>query len=280
MKQIFYFIFLLLFLTNCISEEKTTALAREESTDLRVIKDEKPILVYTKYDLPLPVDFYRFLKKENSPENCARYLNPVQNIEKYITNKKRGVNFGIYTSDLAYCTVFEKKQNCINYFGVTKELADVLHISRGYNMEMVDRLSNNINDNDSLHKIASKAYWNACNFLEANDEVNILPLIISGGWIESIFLAVISVDEKNPPQRFLNRLTAEKESLENLIQYLLEVVMDNNTFEINADIQELGTKLKPVREIYKNIPEGENLTKEQFIKFKHAIVKVRSFYVE
>ena len=271
---------LLLLIAFASEEEETENYATAESSYSNTIEKEKPILVYTKYDLPLPVDFYRFLKKQDFSDNDFSHLNSIQNIEKYISNKKRGVNFGIYTSDLAYCTVFERTQHCIDYFSVTKELADALHISKGYNMEMIERLDDNINNNDSLHKIASKAYWNACNFLEANDEVNILPLIIAGGWIESIYLAVISVDEKNPPTEFLERLSSEKESLKNLIQYLLDVIMDSNTFEINSDIQELGTKFKVIREIYNDIPEGENLTKEQFIQLKVEITKIRDFYVE
>ena len=269
------------FIASCVSEEKFNDYATEENISSKEITQvNTPILVYTKYDLPLPVDFYRFLKKQDSPENYSKYLNPVQNLEKYISSKKKGVNFGIYTSDLAYCTVFGKTQKSIDYFSVTEELADALHISKGYNMTMVQRLNNNINNNDSLHTIASKAYWNACNFLEANDEVNILPLIIAGGWMETIYLAVVSVDEKNPPQDFLKRLSDEKESLQNLIQYLLDVVMDSNTFEINSDIQELGTKFNTIREIYNEIPEGESLTKKQFTELKAEIIEIRNFYVE
>ena len=129
-----------------------------------------------------------------------------------------------------------------------------------------------------MHEIASKAYWNACNFLEANNEVNILPLIIAGGWIETIYLAVTSVKE-SPSAPYLNRLSKEKESLENIIKYLLSVIADEGTFKINSDIQELGTKLKTIRDIYDNVPEGESLTNEQFFQLKAEITKIRNFYV-
>jgi len=268
-----------LFLVSCISNKETDSFVSEESVDT-ISATAKPILVYTKYNLPLPVDFYRFLKKQDSPSVNVNTLNPPINIERYITNKKKGINFGIYTSDLAYCIVFEKNQESINYYNVTKDLADNLHIAKGYTMEIVERLNNNINNNDSLHNIASKSYWSACNYLEANDEVNILPLIVAGAWIESIYLAIISIDAKTPPPYFLKRLTDEKESLENLIQYLLDVIMDSNTFEINLDIQEVGTKLQGIREIYKKVPENDTLSLSQFNELKNEISNVRNYYIE
>lgn len=264
------------FFLACTNEEKLKR-ATTENIDT-IAKIDTPILVYTKYNLPLPVDFYRFIKSHESNVEMKAFLNPVSNCERYMCNKERGVNFGVYASDLAYSVVSENKQQSIDYFNVTKELADALHIAKGYSLEVVERLNNNLQNNDSLHQIASKAYWNACNFLEANDEVNILPLIIAGGWIESIYIAVNSVDETNPPTQILKRLTDEKQSLENLIQYLLDVITDSNTFEINADIQELGTNFKGLRAIYATVHDGKTLNQSQFVKLKKEITKIRNFY--
>jgi hypothetical protein len=273
-----YFLLILVFLTSCIAQNNPNELASVENIEDET-DNEQNILVYTKYNLPLPVDFYRFIKDYESTQNMIEILNPISNIDKYNTNKAQGINFGVFASDLAYCIVAENKQLSIDYFNVTKELADKLHIAKGYNLQVVERLNNNLNDNDSLHEIASKAYWNACNFLEANDEVNTLPLIIAGGWIESIYIACQSVDENNLSKDFLIRLTNERQALENLIQYLLDVMTDSNTFEINADIQELGTKFKAMRQIFRHVPQKEILSKEQFILLKKEISKIRNFYV-
>ncbi len=273
-----YFLLILVFLASCIAQNNPNELASVENIEDET-SNEQNILVYTKYNLPLPVDFYRFIKDYESTQNMIEILNPISNIDKYNTNKAQGINFGVFASDLAYCIVAENKQLSIDYFNVTKELADKLHIAKGYNLQVVERLNNNLNDNDSLHEIASKAYWNACNFLEANDEVNTLPLIIAGGWIESIYIACQSVDENNLSKDFLIRLTNERQALENLIQYLLDVMTDSNTFEINADIQELGTKFKAMRQIFRHVPQKEILSKEQFILLKKEISKIRNFYV-
>jgi len=278
MKYLFYSFLIFALILACANEKKPQAEITSVENDILNDKIDTPILVYTKYNLPLPVDFYRFIKSHESNVQMKNFLNPITNCEKYICNKKRGINFGIYASDLAYSVVSENKQQSIDYFNVTKELADALHIAKGYSLEVVERLNDNLQNNDSLHQIASKAYWNACNYLEANDEVNILPLIIAGGWIESIYIAVNSVDENNPPTQILKRLTDEKQSLENLIQYLLDVITDSNTFEINADIQELGTNFKELRAVYATVPNGEILTQSQFIQLKKEITKIRNFY--
>lgn len=271
-----YIILISILLFSCVNE--STNNNTNEEADIAV-QESAHILVYTKYNLPLPVDFYRFLKRQEPPKDYSSYLNNPENVDRYTTNKERGINFGIYASDLAYCVVFEEKQLSIDYFNVTKELADNLHIAKGYTMDVVERLNNNINNNDSLHNIASKSYWSACNFLEANNEVNILPFVVFGGWVESIYLAVISVDENNPPVELLNRLSGEKQALNNLINYFEDVIKESNSFEINNDLEELTDKLESIKKAYDS-HNNATLSTKGFYNLKKEIIKVRNFYVD
>lgn len=239
------------------------------------------ILVYTRYNLPLPVELYQFLRESEQSFN-QKLMNPVENITRYNTSTVQAFNFGVYASDLAYSTVFEQNQQAILYFNTTKELAGKLHIARGYDQEIIDRMNRNMNNNDSLHHIASNAYWNACNYLEANDQINILPFIVVGGWVESMHLAINSANLENPQQEIVVKIARQRQSLENLMQYLIDVMMDSNTFEVNEDVQELGGKFTRLREIYDSLGENpsQSITPEKMRLIAKEISVMRSSYIQ
>lgn len=249
--------------------------------DIAATDTNKTILVYTKYDLPLPVELYKFLKDNNMQFNNT-LLNSTNNVTKYNTSVSKAINFGIYASDLAYCTVFEQNQNSILYFHTTKQLADELHIDKGYNESIIERMEENMDNNDSLHNIATKAYWNACNYLEENDNVNILPFVVSGGWIESMHLAMQTVDTQNPAPEIMKEVAMQRAALENLMDYLYDVMMDSNTFEVNEDVQELGFKFADLKVVYDRLDENPAdvpITKEQFQAIAETIETIRNSYI-
>ena len=134
---IFILIALAFFLTQaCSSEQNSEQEMHNAATDTVAQtlhetdeNSECEIVVYTKYKLPLPVELYRFLKNESYVFQ-EKLMNPVSNLARYNTSVEQAVSFGIYASDLAYCTVFAQNQDAIIYFHITKKLANELHIDK------------------------------------------------------------------------------------------------------------------------------------------------------
>ncbi len=263
---------------NDEQQQTTDSLINEEITDSLaqnfVYEDG---VVYTKYNLPLPVDLFLSLKETNSTFN-SEILNAPQNAGLYNTSIIKAVNFGIYAADLAYCNIFEKNQDAIIYFHVTKQLADELNIDKGYDESIIERLEANIANSDSLNKIATKSYWDACNYLEKNDNINILPFIVSGGWVETMYLAINSNDSN---EKMMQKVASQKTSLENLMKYLYDVMMDSNTFIVNEDVQDLGFKFAELKKIYDQLETSGDkilITEAQFKLIASEIEKIRNIY--
>lgn len=238
-------------------------------------------VIYTKYNLPLPVDLYRYMKKHKSQFD-PDLLNSTDNVNRYNTSISKAFNLGIYSSALAYCTVFEQNQQALNYFVTTKKLSDDLHIDNGYDQTIIERGNANIDNSDSLNKLATAAYWQACRFLEENNKVNILPFVIVGSWLESMYLAINTVDISEEGREIMIHIAHQKKALENLTQYLLDVMVDSNAFEANKEIQKMLNQLKEIKAIYAQMeqnPEGVEITDEQFQQIKEEVEEIRNYYV-
>jgi len=237
-------------------------------------------LVYTKYNLPFPVDLYTFLN-ENDVLYDNTLLNSPTNLTKYNTSISKSINFGVYASNLAYCTVYGQNQDAMLYFKATKRLAADLNIIEGYDKDIIDRMSANINNSDSLLLMATNAYWSACNYLEQNNQINILPFIVAGGWLESVYLSLASVQNSDVEDKIYDKIIEQRADLENLLKYLLDVMLDSNTFEVNEDIQELGLQLTELKKVYQSFEtDEEKIPRRKMHKLYRVIKNIRTKYTD
>ena len=79
------------------------------------------------YSLPSPLETAMLIKRSGASFN-EELLNPLENIDKYTTNKKMALNLGVYSADLSYTSLFDQTQSSIKYMANAKRLADGLGI--------------------------------------------------------------------------------------------------------------------------------------------------------
>ncbi|MCQ2975701.1 MAG: hypothetical protein MJ211_12940 [Bacteroidales bacterium] len=211
-------------------------------------EEEQVNVVYTKYDIPLPVELFKYIIGEQVPFNVD-LLNNTSNSSKYSKEHCQGMALGLYCADIAYCSVYSKQQELLDFYNAAYEIADKLDISAGYNIKFVERLEDNISSSDSLSNIASESYWSACNYLDENGKYNILPFVVYGGWVESLYLTIKSNDSDSAKMMIIN----QKKGLLNLISYLYEVMIESTAFYYNSEIKLLIWKLNGLKTIYERI---------------------------
>ena len=231
-------------------------------------------VVYTKYGIPLPVDLFTYLVAEEIPYNND-LLVPLENMEKYTKETKQAMALGVYSADIAYCSLYKKQQEVMGYFNCSFKLADKLDISEGFNFRYVERMENNVNSADSLSKIAAESYWKACNYLNDNDKNNILPFVIYGGWIESQYLTVASNDQKNTRTQILN----QREGLLSLINYLYEVMIESSAFYYNYDIKTIIFNLNSIKKIYDKV-DNDDFEVHYYNEICQKIKKMRADLID
>jgi hypothetical protein len=205
------------------------------------------------------------------------------NADLAVTSVSKAINLGFYSSDLAYCTVFEQNKDAADYFEITKRLSEDLKINVGYSQETVDRFHRNINNSDSLYAISSENYWKTCDFLEETQHINVLPFIIVGSWVESMHLSIHAIEKApNNEDSIRNRIALQKEPLANLIEYLYATLVDIKVFKINQDIQRIVKELLDLQSTYDQFgtnPEGVKITKAQFDSISEKVSKIRYEYM-
>ena len=97
---------------------------------------------------------------------------------EYLNQKDKALFLGIFTSNLAYCTILENGQKSVDYSDMASYLSSELMIEDAYGQEFVKRLENNIDNFDSLVIITNEAYYETCNFFELNGLNNVLPFVV------------------------------------------------------------------------------------------------------
>ena len=89
-------------------------------------------------------------------------------------------------------------------------------------------MESNQSNNDSILSIISDSYYETDAFLKENDRGGMSALMVAGGWLEGLHLA-IKVYEKSPKNEQLRqRIADEKLTLENLIGLLESYPGDEN----------------------------------------------------
>lgn len=157
--------------------------------------------------------------KDLSLEYNPNIINSVGNSQNYTDNFKKALNLGVYGADLAYLNMNKQIPEAAKYFATIKITAEELQLSGAFDMQTIKRVENNLGNEDSLLYILSKAYRNTDRYLKENNRQDIGVLVITGGWIESLyFLSQVAQETQN--EDVIRRLGEQKYPLDNLIKIL------------------------------------------------------------
>jgi len=275
MKSVITFTILCLILgLGCNSGINNNNTKNEKDT-ITTVQTKYTNVVYTKYNIPLPIDLFQFLTDNDVSFNIEVLCN-LSDVDKFTNETRQALALGIYSADIAVSVVMDKKQEVINYFNASQKIADHLDIMQGFNYAFIDRLEQNLHSKDSLSYIASESYWNACNYLDEKGKNNILPFVIYGGWIESQYILIEMGQKSLGEEKIKTQIAIQKQGLLNLINYLYEVMIESTAFYYNYDIKILILKLNNIKKIYDKIPVPEQITSEQYNEIKKNILSIRA----
>lgn len=170
------------------------------------------------FSIPSPVQTAMLIQKVGANYN-PKVINSPDKAANYSTTYQKALNLGLYGADLGYVTIYDKDDESISYLKTIRSLTDQLGITGAFDEEIVTRFTNNRGNQDSLLVIVSDAYKNADTYLKNNDKNDVVALILAGGWLESMFFAVI-VAEETKNQEMIARVGDQKNILGNLIELL------------------------------------------------------------
>ena len=257
-----------IFLLYSCSNQSEESISDKDSFNITSVDSKEG---KTKVKIPSPVEFYLFIRESKAQFNASA-LNNIEKTPNYITSSQKAVNFGIYASDLAYCTVYEQQQETNNYFKTLKNIAGELGVNEGYDKTILTRINKNLTNSDSLYQITNDSYWKVYNYLEDNNKSGILGPILIGGWIESVYLGFKSVETFSQDNPIVQRITEQRYVLDNLLDYL-------STIKKTTNIDGYITQLNDLQTSFVKLASNQNnilITKEQYKEIGTKIIKIRT----
>ena len=218
------------------------------TVDTVKIETQTEQVTETFFQVPSPGEMLTFIKLVGGKNNKnVSFLNSPDNQKNYTDNKSKALNFGIYSCDLSYCSIFEIGSEALKYFKTVKQLGDEIGVSKAINPAVLKRLEGNLGKPDSLAVITDDIYFSSFETLEDNKQGPTLSLVVSGGWIESLFIAtsLIKYEAKSP---LVERLADQKYTLDNLIEFLKKYQSDTNVASIIIQFTELQAEFNKIGE--------------------------------
>ena len=202
------------------------------------------------YQIPSPKEMFVFIKQVAGKNNKrVDVLNSPDNAKNYTDAKTQAINFGIYSCDLTYCSIFEVGTDALKYFKSVKQLGDAIGVSSAISPDMLKRLEKNMGNPDSLVEVADNLYFSSFETLQNSQQGNTLALAVAGGYIEGLSIAcnLVKYNKKNPA---VERIADEKYTLENIIDFMKK-------YESDAGVKETITKLEDLQNTFKQVTEKE-----------------------
>lgn len=193
------------------------------------------------YPMPTPFEITQMLQSSGTPFSVD-VMNPTDNVDNYIQESAQALNLGVYGADLAYASTFNQANEVRNILASAKKLADGLGLTNVMDQDIIERIEVNIQNEDSLYKIVNNTFYDTYDKLNQDQKGAVSLLVITGAWIESIYLATqISISSQDKTELMI-RVAEQKYNVNTLLPLLQQ-------YTDNADV----AAMIPVVQNFKNV---------------------------
>ena len=237
-----------LLMVNCQGDNKAKK-ADDFSIPDSIFKD-KPLMISKEAmndiigNMSSPVEMAALIKSTGVPFN-QKYLASTSKVDNLDTDFKQALNLGIYGCDLGYLNMYEKTGSIINSMQAIKKLADQLRIGHFFDFNTIKRLATNNENIDSLMYISVSSFNNMDEYLRDNNRSDISSLLVTGMWVEGMYLACQVVKEA-PNEQLRDRVGDSKIVLSDLLLIL-------KNYKSNQAFAKLVTEVEKIKKEYENV---------------------------
>lgn len=222
------------------------------------------------FSIPSPIQMATLIKSKVGVFNENLLTNP-ESVSNFTTTFKRAINMGVYGADLGYATIYENNTKAVSYLSSIEKLSDELGIAGAFNQSLLERFIENGNDPDSMLVIMSEGYREGDKFLKDNEKHDVATLILTGGWIESVYFAAVSY-ETSKDQELANRIGEQKTGLKTIIDLLTDFNSDEYYSNLITDLKTLELDFDKIKFNYTYVaPIHDEKNHQTSIKSKSSV---------
>lgn len=250
---------------NDPEKETTTTSVNQDSTQTDSVAKGGKI-----FSLPAPMQVVSAIKGSGA-KYSEDYLCPIKN--NFSSEFSKSLTLGIYSVDLGYANVYEQAQTSLNYFSAAAKIVADKNIVGCIDASKVKRFKDNLNSKDSLTRFTLSSFNDIHNYLVENNQVDDAYLIITGCFIEGVYISSI-VCEKTKSKDMVSLVGQQKLFLESLLELL-------SNHQEKKEMPELFAKLSGLKQIYDQveikytpIANSKNKKMEPVIVSDEALAKI------
>lgn len=191
------------------------------------------------FSIPSPVQTAYLIKRLDLSFDES-ILNDDANVSEYVSEYQQALNLGVYGTDLGYSTLYDQKNTSLKYLSSVEKLTSQLGLDAAFDSSFISRFERNSGNEDSMIMLMSDAFKKSDNFLKNANRKTASALILTGGWIESIYIACQLNDKKDSPE-IKRRIGEQKQSLSSIIELLQTYNKDGINDNLIAEL--IGLKI-------------------------------------
>jgi hypothetical protein len=218
-------------------------------------------------NLASPIEVAALISALNVPYS-THYLADPESLSANTTSFEMAFSLGALSADLGYLNMYEKTGTAVNFLSSINRLADALQIGQFFDFATIKRLATTSSDLDSLMFISVNSFNNMDDYLRETDRSNLSALMITGVWIEGLYLAT-QVALENSNEELKSMIGEQKLILNDLI-----LILEN--FKNEQAIVRYITDLETIKGIYDEVKITYEVGEPQTIEKDGMLMVVQS----
>lgn len=234
---------------SCVRTQTTTNFEDSVPVDSAAVEDTREddlnksrTILYT---LPAPIEMASIIK-ETGVRFDDQLLAPLSKSDKYSTNLKMALNLGIYATDMSVSGMFSQSQRMVDYLNTLKTLTQKLGIVKVLDEDVVAKLERSDMSRQDALGVISEVYMNTNQYLAENNRRNIATVVMTGAWVEGLYLALNLIDPDKLNADIVGRLVAQKLAMATM----LNIIDGMNADGSDNDLTYLRSKMDEIEVIF------------------------------
>ncbi len=265
MVRIFFSLLILIFALASCNTDPSEKEITQEIEDIKNGNQEEPLQIEPGSveniieNISSPIEMAALIKDNDVPFSL-HYLSSPEDIDRYKTNFDKALKLGILGADLGYLNIYSRTSSIVSYTSAIKKIADDLRVGQFFDFATLKRLATNNENLDSIMYISVSSFNRMDEHLRENNRSNLSVLMITGVWVEGMYLATQVVKEK-PNKQIIERIGEQKIILNELVLLLKNYEDDPNFAKLVKDFEDIRDAYSDIRIEYK-VGEPKRIEKD------------------
>ena len=209
-----------------------------------VVKISENVMQNIVQNIASPVEMAALVKSLNA-NFSGKYLASTEKADELTTAFQQSLYLGVYAADLGYLNIYNKTNSVIDYITAIKTLADGIRVGQFFDFTTLKRLAQSNQNLDSLMFISVHSFNQMDKYLRTDNRSNLSTLMVTGVWIEGLYLAT-QVDKASPHPQLDERIGEQKLILGDLMAIIVN-------FKSDPQFAKLIDLLKVMQDEFKDV---------------------------